>query len=203
MLLADSMEGFLGFVILSLLFAAALTLLMNRDWRWTLAALAIQYFLAFLLITPSWPLELAAVKLVAGWMAGAVLGLTRLNLAEQPDEDGKRLPTTPAFLILASALVLLVVLGAGPALSSWARQISVDQVSGGLLLVGMGLLQVGLSSNSFRGIIGLLTLLSGFEILYAAVEASLLVAALLGILNLGIALAGSYLMLAPVLEPRE
>src|SRR3989304_6981259 len=108
-------SGFLGFIVLLLLLATSSALLMNRDWRWVLAALGLQYFLAFLLITPSWPLELAAVKLVAGWMAGAVLGLTRLNLAEQPDEDGKRLPTTPAFLILASTLVLLRVLGAGPA----------------------------------------------------------------------------------------
>lgn len=197
------MEGILGLLVLLLLFATTLALLINRDWRWVLAALGVQYFLAFLLITPSWPLELAAVKLVAGWMAGAVLGLTRLNLAQQPGEDRKRLPTSPAFLILSSALVLLVVLGAAPAFSDWARQISVNQAWGGIFLIGMGLLQLGLSSSSFRGIVGLLTLLGGFEILYAAVEASLLVAALLGVLNLAIALVGSYLLLAPGLEARE
>lgn len=197
------MEGFFGLLVLLLLFAVALALLMNRDWRWVLAALGLQYFLAFLLIIPSWPLELAAVKLVTGWMAGAVLGLTRLNLPEQPGEVSRRLPTTPAFLILSAALVLLFVLGAAPALADWARQLSVNQAWGGLLLIGMGLLQVSLSANSFRSIVGLLSLLCGFEILYAAVEASLLVAALLGILNLSIALVGSYLLLAPGLEPRE
>jgi len=197
------MEGLRGLLILLLLFAAGLALLMNRDWRWVLAALGVQYFLAFLLITPSWPLELAAVKLVTGWMASAVLGLTRLNLTEQPGEDGKRLPTTRAFLILSAALVLLFVLGAAPALADWAHQLSVNQAWGGLLLIGMGLLQVSLSGSSFRSIVGLLTLLCGFEILYAAVEASLLVAALLGILNLGIALVGAYLLLNPGLELRE
>ncbi len=195
-------SGFLGFIVLLLLLATSSALLMNRDWRWVLAALGLQYFLAFLLITPSWPLELAAVKLVAGWMAGAVLGLTRMNLPEQPIEDQK-LPTSPVFLILSTTLVMVVVLGAAPALADWARQLSVNQAWGGLLLIGMGLLQVGLSGSSFRGIVGLLSLLCGFEILYAAVEASLLVAALLGILNLGVALAASYLLIAPGLEPRE
>ena len=199
----DKVEGFFGLVVLILLFAASLTLLMSRDWRWVIAALGAQYFLAFILITPSWPLELAAVKLVAGWMAGAVLGLTRLNLAQQPGEDMKRLPTSPAFLILSAGLVVLIVLGAAPSLADWARPISLNQAWGGILLAGMGLLQVGLSASSFRGIIGLLTLLCGFEILYAAVEASLLVAALLGVLNLGIALAGSYFLLAPGLESQR
>jgi len=186
-----------------MMFLSAAALLMSRDWRWILGALGIQYFLAFLLITPSWPLELAAVKLVAGWIASAVLGLTRLNLAEEPDEDSRRLPTSPSFLILSTFLVLLVVLGAAPALADWAGQISINQAWGGLMLAGMGLLQVGLSGRNFRIIVGLLCLLSGFEILYAAVEASLLVAALLGIMNLCIALVGAYLLQAPRLEQRE
>jgi hypothetical protein len=41
-----------------------------------------------------------------------------------------------------------------------------------------------------------MTVLSGFEILYAAVEGSVLVAALLAIINLGLALVGSYLLIA-------
>jgi hypothetical protein len=41
-----------------------------------------------------------------------------------------------------------------------------------------------------------LTLLSGFEILYATVETSILLAGLLTVVNLGLALAGAYLMTA-------
>jgi hypothetical protein len=197
------MEGFLGFLVILFLFAIGLTLLMHRDWRWILAALGAQYFLAFLLILPSWPLELAAVKLVAGWMAGAILGLTRLNVAYRPEEVAKRVPTSPAFLILSSALLVLVVLGSAPQLADWARQLSLNQAWGGLLVIGMGFLQVGFGVSNFRSIVGLLSLLCGFEILYAAVEASLLVAALLGVLNLGIALIGSFMLLVPELELRE
>jgi hypothetical protein len=53
--------------------------------------------------------------------------------------------------------------------------------------------------------IGLLTVLCGFEILYASIENSILVAALLSVINLGLALVGAYLINAdqPVHQTEE
>lgn len=195
-------SGLFGVLVLVLLVGNSLAILISRDWRWVLAALGVQYFLAFLLIMPSWPLELAAVKLVGGWMAAAILGLTRLNIAEHPQE-APRFPTSPAFLGFAAGLVILIVIGAAPSLAEWTHALSIYQAWGGLLLIGIALLQTGLGDNPFRNIVGLLTLLAGFEIIYAAVETSILVAGLLAIVNLGVALVGSYLMLAPGMEPRS
>ena len=65
------------------------------------------------------------------------------------------------------------------------------------MLIGMGLLQLGMTTQSFRVILGLLTTLSGFELLYAPLETSVLVAGLLVVINLGIALVGSYMVIAP------
>ena len=67
---------------------------------------------------------------------------------------------------------------------------------GSLILIGMGLLHLGITSYILRVVIGLMTVLSGFEILYSAVEGSILVAALLATINLGLALVGAYLMIA-------
>jgi hypothetical protein len=195
-------SGLLGLFVVLLLVANSMILLVHRDWRWVQGALAMQYLLAFLLITPVWPLELAAVKLVGGWMATAILGLTRLNLAAESEEK-PRFPNSPLFLFAAAALVIVLVIGAAPGLASWSRQFTINQAWSGLFLIGIGLLLVSLSDNTPRIIIGLLTLLSGFEILYASVETSILVAGLLAILNLGIALIGSYLLLAPGLESRS
>jgi hypothetical protein len=47
----------------------------------------------------------------------------------------------------------------------------------------------------------LLTVITGFEIIYSAVESSALVVALLVVINLGLALVGSYLMIAS--QPRD
>jgi hypothetical protein len=72
--------------------------------------------------------------------------------------------------------------------------------SGSLLLVGMGLLHLGVSNHILRVTLGLMTALSGFEILYATVENSILVAGLLAIINLGLAFVGSYLLIASNVE---
>jgi uncharacterized membrane protein len=68
--------------------------------------------------------------------------------------------------------------------------------TGSLLLIGMGLLHLGITTDILRVAIGLMTVLSGFEIIYSAVEGSVLVAALLAVITLGLALVGSYLLLA-------
>jgi hypothetical protein len=50
---------------------------------------------------------------------------------------------------------------------------------------------------------GLMTVLSGFEILYSTVESSVLVAALLAVINLGLALVGAYLLIASAPQETE
>jgi hypothetical protein len=78
--------------------------------------------------------------------------------------------------------------------------VEMEQVWGGLILIGIGLLHLGLTAQPLRVVLGLLTVLSGFEILYAAVESATLVAGLLAGVNLGLALVGAYLLVSPGLE---
>jgi hypothetical protein len=67
----------------------------------------------------------------------------------------------------------------------------------------MGLLHLGITAEILRIILGLLTVMAGFEILYATVETSILLAGLLAIVNLGLALAGAYLMTSTPPEDAE
>lgn len=197
------LDGILGYFFIGLAALLGLTQLVARDWRWNMGVLALQYLVAFVFISDAWPLELAAVKLVAGWMAGSILGLTRMSLfADEPNlRDLDR--TGVAFRVFAALLVLLVVLGAAPRLSAWAAPIGLNLAWVALVLMGMGLLQIGLASGVFPAVLGLLTLLSGFEILYAAIEVSTLVAGLQALITLGIALVGAYLLSAPTMEALE
>jgi hypothetical protein len=82
----------------------------------------------------------------------------------------------------------------------WFLGATDQQALGGLILLGLGLLQLGLSREGIRIVIGLLTVISGFEILYATLEASVLMTGLLAVLNIGIAFTGAYLLLASYLE---
>lgn len=72
------------------------------------------------------------------------------------------------------------------------------------LFVGVtGLVLISLSRCTFRTVLGLLLVLEGFEILYGAVERSLLVNGLLASIILLIALVGSYLMINAAGEVEE
>jgi hypothetical protein len=178
----------------------SLYILISRDWRFSIGALAIQYVGVFLLVSTSWPIELAVTKMVAGWMAGAILGIavasssdTRVDI-EQPVKFGT------SFRLLSAAIFALtvtsVVINSGDLLSS----ISYEIQWGSFFLIGIGLLQLSLTSHPFRVVIGLLTLLSGFEIIYATMESSVLVTGLLAGVNLGLALVGAYLLVATAME---
>lgn len=195
-------SGALGLAIVILTAVTAIAVLVSRDWRSVIAALGLQYLWAFLLITSSWPLELGAVKLVTGWMAAAILGFTILSVPQQPSQSSQTWQGSGAFRLISAGLIILVVLGAASPLAGWNNAIGDSQAAASLLLLGIGLLQIGFSSTYFRTVIGILTFFSGFEILYAAVEASILVVGLLAAVNLGIALVGTYLILAPGMEPR-
>jgi hypothetical protein len=103
------------------------------------------------------------------------------------------------FRLLAAGLVGLVVASAVPRIAVYIPAVATEQLLGAGILIGLGLLHLGLTSGTLRVILGLLTILAGFEILYAAVESSVLVAGLLAVVNLGLALVGAYLLVIPTL----
>ncbi len=171
-------------------------LLLVRDWRLSIIFLAVQYLGMFILVLQHWPLGMASVKVVAGWMAAAILGMTRSGLPTQGFDEESIWPRGRLFRLFAAGVVGLIVSAATPGVSTIMADAGFAVTSGSLLLIGMGLLHLGITVSILRVTIGLMTVLSGFEILYSAVEGSILVAALLAIINLGLALAGSYLLIA-------
>ncbi len=187
-----------------IIFGAA-ALMVLRDWRWMLGILATLYLAAFILVFQHWPLGMSVVKLVTGWMATTALGMTRLGLSVPDEERGPLLLEGSAFRLFGAAIAALIAVSAANRVNDLIPGIGLPVIIGGLALVGTGLFQLGMTFDVLRVAIGLLTILSGFEILYAAVESSILVAALLTGANLGLALAGSYLLLNshPVDEEAE
>ena len=171
-------------------------LLISRDWRWSMSLLAMQYVAAFWLVAQHWPIGMASVKLVTGWMATAALGMTRLGVEKDVGEVEAFSPRGLWFRIFLAGIVALLTVASAPRIESIIPGLGLPVIAGGLLLAGMGLIHLGITSDILRVITGLLTMLSGFEILYAAVESSILVAGLIAVVNLGLALAGSYLMMA-------
>ena len=184
-----------------LLAVTSVGLLLARDWRWLIIFLSAQYFGMLILTLQHWPLGMASVKVVAGWMSAAILGMTRSGLPrEDRAEKSNVLPRGRLFRLFAAAMVFLIVSSVTPRVDMIMADAGFAVTSGSLLLVGMGLLHLGVSNHILRVTLGLMTALSGFEILYATVEVSILVAGLLAIINLGLAFVGSYLLIASNVE---
>lgn len=190
----------IAWIIAGLLLVTSVGILISRDWRLGLGFLGLQYLGVFWLTSQHWPVSMAAIKLVTGWMAIATLGITRLNIKESDKESEQILPEGRLFRMFTAGIVTVIIVTAAPTVEDIIPGIGMPVIFGSLILMGLGMLHLGMTVQPFRVILGLLTVLSGFEALYAALESSILVAAMLSTVNLGLALVGAYLLSARMPE---
>ncbi len=186
-----------------LLTVTTLSLLLSRDWRWSILALAVQYAGVFILVSMSWSIEMSVTKVVAGWMSGAVLGIAMQSAPESWREAEIFSPSGRVFRFFTAALAAIVAYSIAPFLVSWLPGITLTQAWGGSILILMGLVHLGLTAQPLRVVIGLLTVLAGIDIFYAVIESSTLVAGLLAAVNLALSLIGAYLIVNPSIEEAE
>jgi len=190
------MSGLAWFAVVLISFTSV-GILITRDWRWLIILLSAQYFGMLILTLQHWPLSMASVKVVAGWMSAAILGMTRSGLPRADRTERQiNLPYGRMFRLIAAGIVILLVSNVTSRVDIIMADAGFAVTSGSLILVGMGLLHLGVTNHILRVVIGLMTVLSGFEIMYATVEVSILVAAMLAAIHLGLALVGSYLLVA-------
>jgi hypothetical protein len=183
--------------------ATGITLVAARKWRLKVLALAIQYLVVVLLLTRTIRVELAAVKGLTGWLICAVFYVTerRVGRSEAPispssTRSGTRwyrgfLSAKGWFHLVAALLVSTVAYGA--ALHLPLSELPAETTLACYLLAGLGLLLVGLNDNPFDVGLGLLTTLTGVDLVYVSLEPSLAVAGLVGAVGFLVALATAYL----------
>jgi len=160
-------------------------------WRFNAIALALQYLAAFVLVTLSWPVGMAVVKLIVGWMATTAIALTILR--QHQNNPATEPVASLLFRGLAGLLVILLIFVIAPRLQeNIFPDFDLVIVQGGLMLLGMSLMQLGTSGDPYLNIISLLSLLTGFEVIHSALERSTLLTGMLAVVNLGLALVGVY-----------
>jgi hypothetical protein len=187
----------ISWIAVGLMLVTSTIVLLNRDWRLSLGALTLQYMAAFWLVTQHLPFVMGSAKLITGWMVVAILGMTRLGLSTDEDIHGSSfMPHGQWFRLVLALVVTLVIAGATPRIEAAVPGLGLPVIAGGLLLIGIGVMHLGITADALNVILGLLTMLTGFEVLYAAIESSILVTGLLSITNLGLGITGSYLLIA-------
>jgi len=169
----------------------SMIILVFRDWRINAGALALQYIAVFILVSLSWPIGVAVTKLIVGWMATASIALTCMRqLTSDPPPE----PTASLFFRgLAGLLIILVIFVLSPSLqATMFPRVNVYIIQGGIMLIGMALMQLGTNAEPTLTIFSLLSFLAGFEVIHAALELSTLLTGLLVLINLTLALIGVY-----------
>lgn len=187
----------ISWAAVGLILASSTTILINRVWRVSLGALAVQYIAAFWLVSRHLPFVMSSAKLITGWMVVAVLGMTCMGLTDlEHEEEDLFWLRGQWFKAILMGIVALITVGSTLRIEASIPGLGLPVIAGGMLLIGAGVVHLGVTSDLLRVTLGLLTMLAGFEILYAAVESSILVTGFLAVVNLCLGIIGSYLLTA-------
>ncbi len=173
---------------------AALLNLVRRQWTLNLIALVVQFVFVFPPLLKILPLQLALIHPFTGLMVTLILYLTLLGGGgiEAINFHGS-LTSGEIFRGLAGLFLLATLHTFLPQIQQAAFPlVPIDHLFLSLGLILVGLLQLGTIREPFYLAIGMLTFLSGFELLYSALEFSYLLEALLVAVNLLLAIVGAF-----------
>src|SRR6188474_182928 len=131
------MPLFFSWFAVVLILVTSVGLLIVRDWRWSIILLAVQYFGVLILTLQHWPLGMASVKVVAGWMSAAILGMTRSGLLSQDSDEETIWPRGRLFRLFAAGMVWMIVAAITPSVDTVMADAGFAVTTGSLLLIGM------------------------------------------------------------------
>ena len=193
--------------VIGLLVTGALIVLV-RDWRITLLTLLGQYVLAGVILSRLVMPEIALIKVLIGalicpmlYLAARQVGWGLLSLPDtvnfgsrpgdfdQGDRTVFRVGLSFRVLAVTLVLVLAIVISQTYPLPG----IPPDVGLGCYWLILSGLLVLMLTEEPLKAGPGLLTVITGFELLYTPLELSLMVVLLWAVINLLLAVAIAYL----------
>jgi hypothetical protein len=192
------------------LFLTAGIILVGRDWRLLILALLSQYILVGLLLSRLVRPDIAVLKIMIGAFICPILFLSARQISVTPPltpllKNNKHYfgPSSTGFVfrLLTALLMMLVAVTLSQAFA--LPGLSPNITIGVYWLVLAGLVVLILTEDPMKVGHGLLTILVGFDLFYTTLESSLLITGLWGAINLLIALAISYLIVAEGASPEE
>jgi len=191
------------------LFLTAGTILVGRDWRLLILALLAQYILVGLVLSRLVRPDIAVLKVMIGAFICPILFLSARQVSINPtlisllSKERRRIrpPTGFVFRLMAALLIVLITLTLSETFTLPGTSSNITIAVYWLILTG--LFTLTLTQEPLKMGHGLLTILVGFDLFYTTLERSLLITGLWGSINLLIALALSYLIVARGAGPEE
>jgi len=187
------MDLVLLLTVLSIVVAGTGTaLVVSEDRRVGVGLLVAEYLGVAGLLTLAGQPAAALSRVGVGACAAAILVITlqRMDVERVRSVEG---PTPPGgwFRLSASLLVVAAAWGLSNSVAAILPGLARAQAGAGVALLTLGLLHLGLTEDPIRWVFALLTAQLGFEVMYAVLEPSLAVQAILAGVHLGILLVGS------------
>jgi hypothetical protein len=221
--LSDLFAPIAGLPAIVGLVLTALVIFLTSDWRLSLTGLLVQYILIGLALTRFVRVEIAVVKILVGVLAVAILYLTARRFQEMSgpaeaepggwqflglhvgwDAGPLGFPLRLLTVLLVALAVVLVFDRFSPSFQPASGQalVPADVAFVAFWLVGLGLVGLVLSGDPLRVAPALLTVLSGFDLVYTSLESSLAVVGFWGAMTLLAALAFAYLIVGQGMSAR-
>jgi hypothetical protein len=201
-----------GYPAAYIVLLTATAIFIVRDWRWSLLALTVQYLTVGLLLVDLLEPRIAFGNVLVGLFICLILYITafQVNWGELPEDVTEEeaiqlrqeriirfgpyiLPTDTPFRIFFALMIVLsvVALSQRPTFNLPAVPEHIELAV--YALVGLGLVNMSLTSEPLMGGLGFLRFLVGFFMFYSALEQSLAMTTLFSVANLTVALVISYL----------
>lgn len=186
-------NSFIQILLLGMGLAGSLFITIARNSFQAGIALAFLYFISFIQILAFWPPGQAAIKLITGLIAVVLLVFPNIPSSKLRIQSATPIETTPIWFRLTTGLLAWVLAFAlVPSLNVWLTLPSL-LLTYSFVLILDGLFLVSLSDQPAMFVVGILLALCGFETMYAALEGSALVTALLSVITLSLALLGGFM----------
>ena len=165
-------------------------ILVVPDWRLRMLFLAVIQLIGFILILQIWPIALASVKLISGWMGVALMSATMASSSSEGRKDIQI--SAKVFKIMLAAFSWVVIAASIDNLNAWLP-ISYTNLFVGLIFFFCGIFYISLVLEIHEIAVGLLIFLAGFDIIYSSLEGSALVTGIYALIVILISLISSYL----------
>ncbi|KAF0111028.1 MAG: hypothetical protein FD147_1234 [Chloroflexi bacterium] len=192
------MENWINVAPILVITAACFFMMLTDDWKKNMISNGIVFLSAFLILIQFWSFSFSIVKLITGLMSLAILGIS-INRNDSIQNIKSR--SEKIFRTGALTLIYLIIIFISTRVANYLS-IPLELIISALFILGFGIIQLGMSQRLYKVFLAILLMFFGFELIYSANEASLLVNGLLALVMMLVSLVGGYILVSEY-ESRE
>ena len=195
------MNLMLLYFLLIVFFSGVMVLLDN--WRIILALMGGIYIFGALMIQRYLDFTYVVVFLISGWLAISILVIAQMNSESAIAEENVHHLLNRFFRFFAVIPIFIISIVLGNKLLEIFDGLLLYPTILFIYLFGFAVFMAGFSVQSVRYIVSMLLFFMGFFVLYSSINASIFIIAMMSVVQIFVAMIGSYLIMVGDLESED